>query len=82
MPRPLPGSSTCSAGRVTHRVTEPGRPPPLQIQLTEEGKQSKPPTDHRDARRQYGEGIDNPEIDRLVDVLNSVFDNLSSEDTK
>ena len=73
----------CRKG-LTHRITDPADRRRFKIQLTEEGKQKIEATLPiiRDARRQAWQGIDNPEIDRLVDVLNSVFDNLSSEDTK
>ena len=73
----------CRKG-LTHRITDPADRRRFKIQLTDEGREkiegALPII--RDARRQAWRGIEDAEIDRLVDALNSLFDNLSSEDTK
>lgn len=73
----------CRKG-LTQRVTDPADRRRFKIQLTDEGRRKIAATLPiiRDARRQAWQGIENAEIDRLVDVLNSVFDNLSSEDAR
>ena len=73
----------CRKG-LTHRITDPADRRRFKIQLTDEGREKIEGTLPiiRDARRQAWQGIEDAEIDRLVDVLNSLFDNLSSEDTK
>ena len=73
----------CRKG-LTHRVTDPADRRRFKIQLTEGGREKIEATLPiiRDARRQAWQGIEDTEIDRLVDVLNDVFNNLSSEDTR
>ena len=73
----------CQKG-LTRRVTDPADRRRFMIRLTDEGRQKILNTLPiiRSARRQAWQGIEGPEIDRLVDVLNNVFENLSSEDTK
>lgn len=73
----------CRKG-LTRRITDPADRRRFKIQLTGEGREKIDATLPiiRDARRQAWQGIEDAEIDRLVDVLNSVFENLSSEETK
>jgi DNA-binding MarR family transcriptional regulator len=73
----------CQKG-LTRRVTDPKDRRRFKIQLTEEGheKIQRVLPIIRNARRQAWEGLQNEEIDQLVGVLNKVFENLSSEDTK
>lgn len=73
----------CRKG-LTQRVTDPADRRRFKIQLTGEGREKIDATLPiiRGARRQAWQGIEDTEIDRLVDVLNDVFNNLSSEDTK
>lgn len=73
----------CRKG-LTRRITDPADRRRFRIQLTDEGRrkiESILPI-IRDARRQAWQGIEDKEIDRLVDVLNNVFDNLSPEDNQ
>ncbi|MCB0582059.1 MAG: MarR family transcriptional regulator [Phaeodactylibacter sp.] len=73
----------CRKG-LTQRVTDPADRRRFKIQLTGEGREKIDATLPiiRDARRQAWQGIEDTEIDRLVDVLNDVFNNLSSEEAK
>ncbi len=73
----------CSKG-LTRRITDPADRRRFKIQLTDEGRKKIDATLPiiRDARRQAWQGIEDKEIDRLVGILNSVFDNLSSEDNQ
>ncbi len=73
----------CRKG-LTRRITDPADRRRFRIQLTDDGRrkiESILPI-IRDARRQAWQGIEDKEIDRLVDVLNNVFDNLSPEDNQ
>lgn len=73
----------CRKG-LTQRVTDPADRRRFKIQLTGEGREKIDATLPiiRDARRQAWQGIEDTEIDRLVDVLNDLFNNLSSEEAK
>lgn len=73
----------CQKG-LTERVTDPSDRRRFRIQLTDGGYQKIDevlPIIHR-ARRKAWCNLENQQIDQLMDMLNTVFNNLSSEDTK
>jgi len=73
----------CQKG-LTERVTDPDDRRRFRIQLTDGGYQKIDevlPIIHR-ARGKAWANLDNGQIDQLMDMLNTVFNNLSSEDTK
>lgn len=70
--------------KLTERVTDPGDRRRFCIQLTELGKakiEEVLPIIQQ-ARKKAWKGLDPQQMDRLMDSLNKVFDNLSSEETK
>ena len=69
---------------LTERVTDPNDRRRFRIQLTDGGYQKIDevlPIIHRARRKAWG-NLNNQQIDQLMDMLNTVFDNLSSEDIK
>ncbi len=73
----------CHKG-LTERVTDTRDRRRFRIQLTDEGRlkiEEVVPIIQRARRKAWG-NLDNQQIDQLMDMLNIVFTNLSSEDTK
>lgn len=69
---------------LTERVTDPSDRRRFRIQLTNDGYQKIDevlPIIHQARRKAWG-NLKNEQIDQLMDMLNTVFNNLSSEDTK
>jgi len=69
---------------LTERITDPSDRRRFRIQLTNDGFQKIDevlPIIHQARRKAWG-NLKNEQIDQLMDMLNTVFNNLSSEDTK